>query len=82
MISIKKRRPLLVEGSLRVTFTKDDILIEDFIEQKDHPYVLYDLHGNVKETNLNCEKPMYETYKWVHKTALYLIKEEFYADSI
>ena len=35
MISIKKRRPLLVEGSLRVTFTKDDILIEDFIEQND-----------------------------------------------
>lgn len=77
MVSLKGRRPLVVEGSVRVTYTRDSILIEDFIEQKDHPYVLYDLNGNVKETNIDCKKPMYETYKWVHKTALYLIGEEF-----
>lgn len=39
--TIKDRRPLLVEGSTRVTFTKDGILIEDFIEMRKHHYIFY-----------------------------------------
>lgn len=79
--TIKDRRPLLVEGSTRVTFTKDDILIEDFIEMRKHHYV-FDLNGNVLETNMDCEKSMIEVYEWVYKTALYLIQEEFYANGL
>ena len=77
MISVKGRRPLVVYGSMRATYTKDDVLLEDFFEQKDHPYTLYDLNGNVKETNLDCEKPMLSFYEWVIKAALYIIGEEY-----
>ena len=59
----KKRDELYTIGSIRITYSLDDVLIEDFIYDMVHPYVIYDMYGNVTETNINgCEKPFWNMY--------------------
>lgn len=48
----KKRNEFQVLNAMRISYSLDDILIEDFIDQKDHPYAIYDFNGNILETNV------------------------------
>lgn len=47
----KKRAEFLQMNAMRISYSLDDVLIEDFIDQKEHPYSIYDLNGNLLETN-------------------------------
>lgn len=62
-----KRKELLVLGSERVSYSRKDVLVEDFFEDRNHPYALYDLKGNLLKTNIKVEKegdlPLFELYK-------------------
>ena len=48
----KKRNEFQVLNAMRISYSLDDILIEDFIDQKNHPYAIYDFNGNILETNV------------------------------
>ena len=49
----KKRDELHYLNGFKISYSLDDFLIEDFSRYKWHPYSVYDLKGNVIETN--CE---------------------------
>lgn len=49
---LKKRNEYWVLNGMRISYSLDDILIEDFIDQKNHPYAIYDFNGNILETNV------------------------------
>ena len=73
----KKREEYIRYGSQRVSFSEDDILVEDFYEDKNHPYAIYNLHGKLLETNLRgCKNSSLQTlYNKHSKAILHLIKE-------
>ena len=48
----KKRKEFQVVNTMRISYSLNDIMIEDFIDQTEHPYTIYDLEGNVLETNV------------------------------
>ena len=48
----KKRKEYQVLNLTRISYSLDDVLFEDFIDQKVHPYAIYDLKGNLLETNV------------------------------
>lgn len=52
----KKREEILVIGSERMSVSYEDVLIEDFFEDPDHPYAVYSRNGILLETNLNYDK--------------------------
>jgi len=75
MVSLENRNVLLIYNSKRVTYSDSDILIEDSIEQQEHPYALYDTRGNILETNLCCCKaPLKDIYDWTLESALMLME--------
>lgn len=59
----KKRDELYTIGTMRVSYSAKDVMIEDFIDEKKHPYVIYDMNGNIIDTNINnCDKPFWNVY--------------------
>lgn len=48
----KKRVEYWVLNGMRISYSLDDVMFEDFIDQKGHPYAIYDMNGNVLETNV------------------------------
>ena len=48
----KKRKEFQVVNTMRISYSLNDIMIEDFIDQTEHPYTIYDLEGNVLEANV------------------------------
>ena len=51
----KKRKEFQVVNTMRISYSLNDIMIEDFIDQKEHPYTIYDLEGNVLDTNVEVD---------------------------
>jgi len=52
MLFNKKREELLIMDGMRISYSYDDVLVEDFYMDKGHPYAVYDLFGNLLETNM------------------------------
>lgn len=73
----KKREEYIRRGSQRVSFSDKDILVEDFYEDRNHPYAIYSLQGQLLETNLRgCENSSLQTlYNRHSKAIIHLIKE-------
>lgn len=64
LLLLKKDRQELIQlGSERVSYSNTDILVEDFVEFKDHPYAIYDFSGNILETNFKDGKLLFELYR-------------------
>lgn len=62
----KKRKELLVMGSQRVSYSEDDVMLEDFFDMPEHSYVIYDMDGELVEANFEYtdkDYPLYELYK-------------------
>lgn len=62
----KERKELLVMGSQCISYSEDDVLLEDFFYVDEHPYVVYDMEGNLIEANFEYtdrDYPLYELYK-------------------
>lgn len=77
----KKREEYLRRGSERVSFSKNDILVEDFFEDRGHPYAIYDLNGNLLETNLRgCRHSTLQTLYNLHSEAIKAVIDEFGVD--
>lgn len=74
----KKREEMLVMGSIRVSYSWDDVLLEDFFEDKNHPYAIYDRRGNLLDTNLNYSEgclPMWNLYSENINAINYIIEK-------
>lgn len=77
----KKREEYIRRGSQRVSFSENDILVEDFYEDKDHPYAIYSLSGKLLETNLKgCKNSSLQTLYNNHSKAIIHLVKEFGVD--
>ena len=70
----KQRKEFQVLNLMRISYSLDDILIEDFIDQKGHPYAIYNLDGKLLETNVEPNTFIKE-YKDNIKFLLYIINK-------
>ena len=68
----KRRKEFQVLGLTRISYSLDDILIEDFIDQKGHPYAIYNLDRKLLETNVE-PNTFEKEYKDNIKFLLYII---------
>lgn len=71
----KPREEMMIRGSERVSYSYDDVLLEDFFEDENHPYALYDRKGNLLDTNLTGNKPMWYLYTEVINSVNAVINE-------
>lgn len=54
----RRREELFLRSDTRVSYSNNDILIEDFYHSQNHPYAIFDMNGNLLETN-NEDKDLF-----------------------
>lgn len=72
----KRREEMMIRGTERVSYSYEDVLLEDFFEDDNHPYALYDRKGNLLDTNITGqEKPMWYLYTEIINSVNAVINE-------